>query len=384
MTSLFLILSKKRYLAPAMLFATLNVFFGTWAIYIPYIKNKLAINEAELGFAVLFFGIGTFLMLVGAPILIKKFQVGKSSAYGIFLLGIVFLFPFVTTTYIGLCTSLFFVGMIGGFTDIAINTMVTEIEKEDKVHIMSSNHGFFSLGGMVSAGIGTLFLPKVDEPVYHMLFLVVLMAVINGLLVSNYFNITTSKAEGSSFSFKYFKPLLALLIIGFFIMGGEGAIVDWSALYLENVSMVKISMIGLGYTIFSFTMALGRFFGDGISLKFGSRNIIVLGCILACIGFGCILLVKPYIAFFGFGLVGLGFSVIVPELFRIGGKMENIDSAQGISLISGSGFLGFLLGPVFLGFLAKASTLKLSFIALFCFTFISLTIALTLKKKKTS
>ena len=381
MNSLLLILSKKKYLGPALLFATLNVFFGTWAIYIPAIIKRIGIDEAELGLALLFFGLGTFIMLMAAPVLIKRLKVGKASAYGIFMLGLFFLFPFIADSYGQLCASLFLVGMAGGFTDIAINTLVTEIEKEESVHIMSASHGFFSLGGMLSAGIGTLFLPYVAQPFFHMLTLVVLMTIINSCLVLGYFNISSKKIDPIPFNLKYFLPLGGLIIIGFFIMAAEGAIIDWSALYLKKVSMAKESFIGMGYFSFSFTMALGRFFGDGISVRYGSKKIILLGCITAVVGFGAVLMVRPLFAITGFGLVGLGFSVIVPELFRIGGKMKNINSAEGISLISGSGFLGFLVGPVLLGYLAKISSLRLSMLTLLFFTLISFLTALTLNKK---
>src|SRR5690606_14727310 len=197
-------------------------------------------------------------------------------------------------------------------------------------------------------------------PFYHILVLVVLMTIINSFLVLNYLNINTKKIDSMPFNFKYFLPLGGLVIIGFFIMAAEGAIIDWSALYLKKVSMAKESFIGLGYFAFSFTMALGRFFGDGISVQYGSRKIILLGCIMAFAGFAAVLIASPLVAITGFGMVGLGLSVIVPELFRIGGKMKNINSAEGISLISGSGFLGFLVGPVLLGYLAKISSLRLS------------------------
>jgi len=140
-------------------------------------------------------------------------------------------------------------------------------------------------------------------------------------------------------------------------------------------------MIGLGYTAFSITMAIGRFLGDEISSRYGSKQLIILGSLLGSLGFGCVLLVNPIWVIIGFGLVGLGLSVIVPELFRLGGKTNGVESSQGISFISGTGFLGFLVGPVLLGFLADLSTLKLSFIALLCFTVISMLIALGLKKR---
>ena len=132
-------------------------------------------------------------------------------------------------------------------------------------------------------------------------------------------------------------------------MASEGAIVDWSALYLKNISLAKASWIGLGFTVFSATMAFGRFVGDGLSIQFGSKVLILVGLILSMIGFVCVLWVQPLIAVFGFGLVGLGLSVIIPELFRLGGKTPHIDASISISFISGVGFFGFLVAIVMVG-----------------------------------
>ena len=116
-------------------------------------------------------------------------------------------------------------------------------------------------------------------------------------------------------------------------------------------------------------------------MKLGSRAIIILGSAVAVLGFGTVLLIKPVWVITGFGLVGLGLSVIIPELFRLGGKTEGVSSGQGISFVSGVGFFGFLLGPVLLGFLAQYSNLKLSFIALLCFTTVCLILGVQLKRK---
>jgi len=374
------ILSHKRYASPAMVFLIMNVLFGTWAIYIPTIKNKLQIDEAAIGLAVFFMALGTLTMLFLAPYIIKKWGAGRATAFGGLAMILCFAGPFMAQTYLMLCMGLYLVGVATGFTDIAMNTLVTEIEKEDRIHIMSTNHGFFSLGGMISAGIGTFFLPYVNVPLYHMLVVIGICLVIHLFLVKNYFHIRSDIVEKPGFDLKQFRPLVLLGIIGFFVMASEGAIVDWSALYLEKVSLATEAFIGFGYTAFSFMMALGRFLGDTISQKYGSRNIILLGSFLGALGFLCVLLEFTALAIFGFGLVGLGLSAIVPELFRLGGKTKGVDSAKGISFVAGSGFVGFLLGPVFLGFLARASSLKLSFTALFLFTVISLLAGFRIKK----
>ena len=381
MNSLRLILSKPRYFGPALVFATLNVLIGTWAIYIPTIKENLGIDEGELGLAIFCMALGTLTMVLLAPLMINKLGVGKATAYGVFIFLFTLILPFIGATYAMLCVGLYFFGAASGFTDVAMNTLVTELEKEDGVNIMSANHGFFSIGGFLGAGIGGFFLDTVQNPLNHLILVILIMLVLNALVVRYYFKVRQVTDDELNFQIKHFIPLFGLALIGFFIMAAEGAIVDWSALYLEKVSLADISMIGLGYTVFSITMAIGRFLGDEISSRYGSKQLIVFGSLLGSLGFACVLLATTMWAIFGFGLVGLGLSVIVPELFRLAGKTEGVDASQGISFVSGTGFLGFLVGPVVLGFLADISTLKLSFIALLGFTAVSMLIALTLKKK---
>ncbi|NNC70553.1 MAG: MFS transporter [Flavobacteriaceae bacterium] len=380
MEALKLIFSNGRYFAPAFVFASLNILIGTWAIYIPKIKSKLGIDEGQLGVAIFCMALGTLMLIALAPKIMERFGVGKATAWGVFIAIFTFIIPFTTNEYSWLCIGMFVVGALFGFTDVAMNTLVTELEKEDDVHIMSANHGFFSLGGLISGGIGGFFLSETSVPIYHLLVVITIILIVNLFFVGYYYSIKTEADDNQNFRIKNFKPLFALALIAFFVMASEGAIVDWSALYLEKVSLANFSWIGLGFTAFSATMALGRFFGDSISKNFGSKTIILAGSIIGTFGFTSILLVHPIIAIVGFGLVGLGLSVIIPELFRLAGKTDGLPSSQSISFISGMGFFGFLVGPVVLGFLADISSLKLSFFALLTFICISFLLAIRLKK----
>ena len=319
-------------------------------------------------------------MITLAPKLINLLGVGKATGYGVFLFLLAFILPFLASQYVSLCFGMFTVGLFSGFTDVAMNALVSEIEKRDEVHIMSASHGFFSLGGFLGAGIGGLFLTKNIFPLHHLLVVVSILLLVNLVLFRKYINVSSIQLEANTFKFNLITPLIVIGVIAFFIMATEGAIVDWSALYLEKVSLAKLSWIGLGYTIFSATMALGRFFGDAISKRFGAKYLILGGGFVALIGFSCILLVYPVIALIGFGLVGIGLSVVIPELYRLAGTFKNLDASIGISFVTGVGFLGFLVGPVLLGFLAEISSLKLSFLALLIFVLISFFTAMMLKK----
>ncbi len=381
MKSLQLIFSNRRYFAPAWVFASLNIWFGTWAIYIPTVKEKLEINKADLGIALFCLSLGVFTIFPIASKIINKLGVGRATWYSVLLTSIMALFPLLVPNYYTLMVSLFVFGACTGLTDISMNTLVTEIEKEDKENFMSAVHGFFSLGGVI-AGLGSFLIPMIGNPALHMGIMVVLVLIVNLLLYRNYIHIVAAPIDKEPFSLKLFKPLLLLGIIGFVAMGSEGAIVDWSGLYLKEITLAPEAFIGAGFLAFSVAMTLGRFLGDGISAKIGSIKIVALGSVIAFLGYLLVLSGNTLLAITGFALNGLGFSVIVPELFRIGGNVKGVDSAQGISFIAGTGYAGFLLGPVILGFIAESASLIHSFYALLGCILLVLATTLLLKKNK--
>lgn len=363
MKSLLLILSKSRYFAPAFVFTSLNIWFGTWAIYIPSVKEKLDINKADLGIALFCLSLGVFTIFPFASKIVNKLGVGRATWYGVVCNSFAALLPLLAPNYYALMGSLFVFGLCNGITDIAMNTLVTEIEKEDKQNFMSAAHGFFSLGGIL-VGLSSFLIPMIDNPPLHMVIVVALVLVVNFVLRKNYIHILAAPVEKEPFSFKLFKPLLLLGIIGFVSMGSEGAIIDWSGLYLKEVALAPEFLIGAGFLAFSTTMTLGRFLGDGISARIGSVKIVALGAGIAILGYALVLTQLTLLAIVGFALCGLGFSVMVPELFRIGGNVKGVDSSQGVAFIAGTGYSGFLLGPVILGFLAESFSLIYSFVLL--------------------
>ena len=381
MRSLLLILSNPKYFGAAWVFASINILFGTWAIYIPTVKEYLEIDKASLGIAIFCLALGTFTVFPIASKIINKFGVGKTTTVGIVLCCCAALFPLLAPSYYSLMVALYFFGAFNGFTDISMNTLVTEIEKEDQVKFMSSAHGFFSLGGVL-AGLGSFIMVWLNNPPLHMLFSVILVLVVHVMFYKKYQHVVAAPIEKKPFSLKNFSPLLLLGAVSFISMGSEGAVIDWSGLFLQEVSMAPEHLIGAGFLGFSITMTVGRFLGDYVSAKLGSVALVALGATLAIIGYALVLTTNTYIAIVGFALIGLGFSTLVPELFRIGGHVEGVESSQGVSFIAGTGYSGFLLGPVVLGFIAEEYSLQFSFTTLLVLACVVLGITFLLKRKK--
>ncbi len=380
MKSLKLILTNSRYFGPSWVFASLNILFGTWAIYIPTVKEALSIDKSQLGFAIFFLSLGVFSIFPFASSIINKIGVGKATWYGVLLSCTAAMLPLMAPSYYALMGALFLFGASNGFTDISMNTLVTELEKKDRVKFMSASHGFFSLGGVL-AGVGSFLIGPLGNPVLHMGLAVALVFFVNLIFHKKYVQQVAETIEKEPFNLGLFKPILLLGLISFVAMGSEGAIVDWSGLYLMEVSVAPEALWGAGFLGFQITMTLGRFLGDGVSAKMGSVKMVALGAGLAMIGYILVLTTHTYLAITGFALSGLGFSVMVPEIFRIGGNVKGVESSQGIAFIAGTGYAGFLCAPPILGFLAESYSLKSSFWLLLGFALLILGASFRLKNK---
>lgn len=385
MSSLGLILSNRRYWAPAYAFMCLNLIYGTWAIYIPTIKETIGINKSELGLAIFAMALGNFFILTVAPKINDVLGCGRSTKLGLLALCVFGVGPYLAQSYITLCITLFLVGAAQGFLDVSMNATVSQIEKDDKVTLMAAMHGFFSLGG-VAAGLGTFLIPILNAPVIHSLLIVVLITIPNFSLSKHYESVTAEVTKGSKRSSNALKPLILLGFISFIAMGSEGAIVDWSGLYLEEIVKVNPAWIGAGFLVFSITMTLGRFLGDGLSTRLGSEKVLILGILTSIIGYLGVLTADSTISVIGFAIIGAGFSVLVPELFRMAGKQDQIPSSKAIAIVAGFGYSGFLTGPVILGITAETYDLTTSYYGLTSAAIIIglLSIYLSIKKKRSN
>ncbi|MEY3599333.1 MAG: hypothetical protein RLZZ463_99 [Bacteroidota bacterium] len=363
MKSLGLILRHRRYFAPAWAFMSLNLVYGTWAIYIPTIKAQLEIDKSALGIAIFFMAMGSFIILPIAPRINDYLGCGKATTYGILALGVLGILPFIAPTYPFLLGGLFLLGAAQGFLDISMNATVAEIERRDQVTLMTAMHGFFSLGGVL-AGLGTFAIAWFTHAYEHMGVILVLMVLVNIFFFSAYKDITSPAKKESGFSAKHLKPLLLLGVISFVVMGSEGAIVDWSGLYLQEIVQLEDQWIGAGFLGFSIAMTTGRFFGDGISQRIGSEKILALGAAVAILGYTGVLQDQMIWSISGFTAIGLGLSVVIPELFRMAGRQKTISPSKAMAIVAGFGYSGFLTGPVILGFIAEGYGLHTSYYSL--------------------
>ncbi len=382
MLSIKIFFQNRKYFAPAFLYACFSLVFSTWVTYIPHIAHKLNITEGKIGGAIFFMACGSLTMLPISNRLTRILGEGRQAFFGFTGYALAMFGMFLAPAYGYLCAALFLFGMMSSVFAISLNSLTAIIEKNAKMNIMTGSHGFWSIGGMIGASTGSFIAGLLNRPILHISLLVITLISIQLWLKKEYFHIRAEhyvKPEQRKFPLK---PLLAIASIGLIMMIAEGAIADWSALYLQKIVVLKTQYIGLGYALFSMGMAIARFTGDALSNRFGSWKLLRIAMSTSLIGFFLVLLKSPFTAMPGFFVIGLGFSIIVPEVYRLASRIKDIRTADGVSFIAGTSNVGFLIGPAFLGFVAELHTLHLSFIVLAGFISLALFITTVNNRRK--
>lgn len=384
MNSLKHIMGRMAYFAPSWVFASINIMVGTWVLYLPFIKAKFTLNEAEIGTALFFTSLGLIISLPIVPRINKKFSEGRSTQMGIILLALAFNLPLIATNYTALCAGLLIIGILSGFTDISMNAVVSLTEKRDGQNFMSAAHGFFSLGGFIGGGIGSLVIARHLDPVWHMAVITGFIVVSNLILSKHYLNIkdqtylTADSTAAKPKPFQKILPVIGLSMAAFIVMMNEGAVEHWSTLFLFEVVQLTETTATLGFVMFSLTMTLGRFLGDGFSQKVGSVKTLAYGFGIAVVSYGLILSTVKITSILGFALLGFGLSVIVPELVRLAGRNKQVNASEAIASVTGIGYVGFLTGPIILGYLANWTNLTISYVFLGLSALVGLSITLSI------
>ncbi len=358
---------------------TLSMLFGSWVTRIPDVKSKLSLNEAQLGMALLGISVGGLLMMPFTPTLMKQFGTGKTLIFSNFSYCLLPVLPVFAPNLIGLTISLAIVGGAGGVLDVAANSAIAAVERKQKIVIMSTAHGMFSLGGMIGGIIGSIMAGWNVAPSLHILGIGSLMVIVNFFTAPVLLRVSESDPEGASFALPK-RALLGLALIAFCIMIGEGAVADWSAVYLEDTLKSNAFLVGLGFAGFNMTMMLGRFFGDQVTPIMGFSQSVKLGSLVGAVGVAiAILTAQPIVAIIGFLFIGLGFSVIVPIIFRAAANVPGVPSGLGVTSVSTTGFIGFLVGPPAIGFVAEAFGLRMGLGIVLVLAIVSFLVALKVK-----
>jgi MFS family permease len=347
--------------------ATLTVFLvhgllvSTWISRIPAIQTALGINNAKLGLALLSSAVGAVFSIPFAGRFVSLYGSRRVTALSSIGLCLSLVLPGLALDGLTLAAALFAFGATAAAMDVSMNAQGVEVEKRLEKPTMSRFHGMFSLGGMVGAGIGGIVAAHYIRPVIHfgvsaLVYLVAIICVAPLLLRTD----AGVQRERHRVSLKKIpRALLALSAIGFCILLSEGAMADWTAVYLGQVLNAGAGTAAAGYSVFSAAMATFRFLGDLITSRLGPARTIRTGGVVAACGMMWALSAQSSAwAMPGFAAAGAGFSVIIPLVFGGGGRVESVSPGTGIATVTGIGYIGFIVGPPAIGFVSQVFTLR--------------------------
>jgi MFS family permease len=349
---------KKARQATLFIFLLCGITVSCWAPLVPIVKRSLQLNEAKLGLILLSMGAGAIVtMPLIAPVIQKygsRTVIFWTSVLSSLMLPVLTL---VNNAY-ALTAALFLFGASLGSLDVAMNAQAVVVQEKLKRHIMSSFHGMFSVGGLTGAfGLGILMYMNLS-PAISAIIITCLMLII-AFTQTRHFLDHPKNDKTEKVGFRIPKgPIIILGLSCFFIFLSEGAMLDWSAVFLQEYRHFTVSLAGTGYAVFSVAMATMRFTGDRLINLYGPGKIVLWGALTAATGLlmaTCI--PSPLLSVLGFMFVGLGAANIVPVLFSSAGRSRSPSPEAALASVTTMGYAGQLAGPALIGFIAQVSSL---------------------------
>lgn len=350
-------------LAVSLFYFCQGLAFASWASRIPDIKTALNLSEGQLGSLLFALPLGQLMTMAISGSLVTRYGSKK-------VLSIAAALYVLTLTNLGLASqawhlgaALFLFGIVGNMCNIAVNTQGVAVEGMFEKPIMSSFHGAWSIAGFTGALIGLLMLNLHINPYIHF-WIVTLLVWLNILLNKKFLvsGVTHPPAKGRRLFSKPEGVLLQLGVIGFCSMATEGAMFDWSGVYFKEIVHAPQSLVILGYASFMVMMAGGRFVGDRLIARLGRKRVLQISGLFISTGM-FIAVLFPYIipATLAFMLVGLGVATVVPTVYSVAGRNAKVAPGIALAMVSSVSYLGFLMGPPLIGYIAELANLRYSY-----------------------
>ena len=352
---------KSARVSIATLFFINGMIVATWAARIPAIKHALGLSQAALGLALLGGALGALVAMNIAGYVAAR--VGSRPVATLTTLALCGTLPLLALAPnpVLLFGALFLFGASIGSMDVSMNVQGVAAEKGYGRPILSSFHAMFSVGGLLGALAGGLaaavgWNPALDFGVVAIVAVILGVISVPGLMPSN----ADSGGAGVALALPS-RALLAVGLVAFCTVVAEGAMTDWTALYLNMTAGAGVGVAALGFAAFSLSMATSRFAGDRLNLRFGPVSLVRVGALIAACGVILALAAPlPVPAIVGFGLTGIGLASIFPIAISAAGRSRDMPVGTAVASVATWGYFGFLAGPPTIGFIAQATSLRLA------------------------
>ncbi len=357
------VLGRSEQISTRIVFFVAGFGMAAWAPLVPFAKARAEIDERALGLLLLCLGVGSIVTMPMAGALAARLGCRTVVIVSTVLLCLTLPLLAVVSNPMLLAAALLAFGAGLGAIDVTMNIQAIIVQRASGRSMMSGFHGLFSLGGIVGAGCVTALLGIGASP-FAATLCVVAGVIAATTAAASHLLPHGSQSEGPIFAL----PHGVVLFIGsicFVAFLAEGAMLDWSAIFLTSVRGMQATYGGLGYAAFSLTMTIARLAGDRIVLRYGGTNVITFGGLCAAAGFALATLVPVWqIALVGYALIGVGCSNIVPVLYTSVGRQTAMPEHLAVPAITTLGYAGILAGPVAIGFVAHVASLSAAFLIL--------------------
>jgi MFS family permease len=355
MPSWFVGEAGRARLAVVAIFLVAGFSFSAWAVRIPDVKGNLRLDDATLGLSLLGMAAGAVVAMTASGLFIARLGSRRVTTVAALLACATMALPPAAPSAPALFGALFLYGAAYGTMDVAMNAQAVLVEAKVGRPIMSSFHGMFSAGALFGSFVAALVAGAGVAPVPHLLATGIVLAVAVLLAAPRLLpEAATEAADGPVFALPT-GPLAGIGAVAFCVLLAEGAVADWSAVFLRDVLDASAAVGGWGFTAFSLTMAIGRFAGDGLIQRLGPVRVVRWGGVLVAAGLAVALLAgAPAAALVGFALVGAGLAATFPIALSAAGRVPGVPTGTAIAAVATAGYTGFLVGPPAIGFVSAA------------------------------
>jgi MFS family permease len=346
---------RAQRLAVSTLFFLNGAVLASWLPHIPAVKARHGAGDAQLGLVLLAMALGAMIALPLAGWLVGRFgsrTVTRASAVA--FCGALPL-PILSPSLPLVALALVALGACNGLLDVSMNTQAAAVERRYGRALMSSFHALFSVGGVVGAALAAAALAAGVGDAAHVLIATLVALAMAGAALPSLVPSDPSHERPGPVFVRPSGVLLGLGALAFLGLLAEGAMADWSAVYLHDTLAAAPAVAATGFAAFSLAMAAGRFAGDRLVDGFGAGRVVRVSSTVAAIGLAAALLLgSPAAGIVGFGLVGVGIANIIPVLFGAAARVPGIEPGRGLAAVATTGYLGFLAGPPLIGVVADA------------------------------
>lgn len=339
--------------------------FGLWAMLVPFVKDRLLIDKAELGLLLLQIAFGAVVSMFFTGLTAAKIGCRKTVILSTFLIIICLLVLSVSKSIFIMAVFMFLFGAGLGMLDVTLNIQGALVEEGMKKHLMAGFHSMYSFGVFFGILIVTYLLKHFTSvtAVFIITIFIFILLLLSIPALLNYGGEVPQKL--------FIKPTRILFILGmicFIAFVAEGVILDWSALFMREVRNIEPQYAGYSFSLFYITMGIFRLLGDKISDKFSIKTILFASSLTAALGILIMLYIPySYASFIGFTLAGAGLANMVPVTISASGRYKgNMPLSIAVSAVATIGYFGTLFGPSIMGFVSEMTNLTVAFTLIAC------------------